>query len=468
MVHQSELERRHRQPAERLIRLVDHRVATGHVPPKLRIGATALDQLRRHGRKRSRGPTVRLADRLAAVLVPLVSLLTLLTVALRWSVVGPEQALLDGLCVALISCPCALGIATPLAYWMALGAAFERGALVHGGAVLEALARARRVLLDKTGTLTTGELELVAVRGSLEEAEALRLAALVEERSEHPVARALAAAGAAQVERAPGAVEDFEVLPGRGVAATVDGRRLSLERVESTQGGATCVGLFATDAGAEPRRPLAEFELVGRPRPEAAAVLTDLERAGLETRVLTGDGPGAAGALAGALGLEVEHSLLPADKLERVRAAGPGTVFVGDGLNDSAALAAAEVGVSMASGVTRSLEVAGVNLLRPGLHALPEVLDLARRAVRTARANLAWAFAYNAIGLPLAATGRLTPVFAAGAMVVSSVGVVLLSSRLKGRLTGRSGSTLPRPHPSRPGSDLTSPPGFTFAGNQTP
>ena len=376
----------------------------------------------------ARAPSVRLADRLAGVLLPVVLALAVATPILHWRDLGPEGALLAGLSVVLISCPCALGIAVPLAFWTALGAAWRSCVLVRGGDVLERLARARRVLFDKTGTLTVGTPELVSVEGldGLDERRVLELAAALEVGSEHPLARGVRAAWAARGAGAPPSVEDFRALPGVGVEGTLDGRRWRLQRAAGADDGRTAVELV-DDAGR------ARGRLVFRARLAEGAreSVTALRARGLELGVLTGDRAGPAGALARELDLDVESGLSPADKLARVSAAGAGTVFVGDGLNDAAALAAADVGVSVAGGSAASLEAASVNLLRPGLGGLVELVELSQGAVRTARFNLAWACAYNAVGLGLAVAGRLSPIFAAFAMVASSAFVVLNSARLR-------------------------------------
>jgi Cu2+-exporting ATPase len=374
-----------------------------------------------------RPEAVRLADRLAGALLPGVLLLAGLTVFLRWSK-GPEAAWLAALSVVLISCPCALGIATPLAFWSAAGAAWKRGVLVHGGAALEALARVQRLFLDKTGTLTSGELELAGVlpADGVAEREALALAAALELGSEHPIARSLRAAWSARQDRPLPEVEGFHALPGLGVAGRVDGEALALVR----DGGEGELSWVALRRG---EQVLARFALRARARPEARATVAALRARGLELAVLTGDGEGPARALERELGIPVRARLSPADKVACVRRAGAGTAFVGDGLNDAAALAAAGVGITVAGASSASLRAARVNLLRPGLAELPRVIDLARRAVLAARLNLAWAFLYNSIGLYLAVEGRLSPIFAASSMVVSSLFSALNARRLLAR-----------------------------------
>jgi heavy metal translocating P-type ATPase len=373
------------------------------------------------------GRFVRLADGLAGALLPVVALLALGAGVVRGRAGGLEAGWMTGLSVVLISCPCALGIATPLVFWRALGLAWERGVLVRGADVLERIARARRVWFDKTGTLTSRALELREVRtlGSVDERGALRLAAALEQASEHPIG--------AELRRAYGArglppVVGARVLPGVGVAGDVDGvphRLRAAEGAERAAGDADTTVVLERDG-----RALALFRLAAALDPGAADALDALRARGLELRVLTGDDHGPAEALAQRLRVPVHARLLPADKLARVAAAGAGTVYVGDGLNDAAALAAADVGVAVGDGSPRSLELADVLLLRAGLDSLAPLVDLARQAVRTARVSLAWAFGYNALGLGLAVSGRLTPLAAAAAMVLSSAAVVLNSTRV--------------------------------------
>lgn len=395
----------------------------------------------------TRAPSARLADRAAAWLLPLVFALAAGTVAFQVPRLGWEGALFAGLSVVLISCPCALGIATPLAFWVALGETWKNGILVKGAETLEALASARRVYFDKTGTLadeglTVESVEVVAHAASDRSAadpestaEVLALAAGLERDSEHPVGRALCREAQTRGLTLP--VSDaFRVLPGRGVEGRVGGRALRLVRDPEVDPDEALTRIRLEHSGGDGAGEvlvLARFALRAHARPEAAAVVRALREQGLELEMLTGDAAGPAAALGDALGLRVSSGLTPEDKLQRVHAAGAGTVFVGDGLNDTAALRSATVGISVASGVARSLEAASVNLLQPGLEGLPALLRTARRAVHVARINLAWAFGYNALFLSLAVAGRLSPIAAASAMVVSSAFVVLHSSRLRER-----------------------------------
>lgn len=388
------------------------------------VGARVVDEVQRALASALSGKSelVLLADRFAAVLVPVVVTLALWSGVSTAITEGLERGLVRMLTVVLISCPCALGIATPLAFWVALGEAWRRGALVRGGDVLERLARARRVLFDKTGTLTSGALSLreieLAHGAPGTEREALRTAAALEQGSEHAIGRSLRDACGDELP----ALEDFRVLPGLGVEGRVEGADLRLVRSSTPRSGRTSVDLLVAGT------PRATFHLETRTLPGVATVLRALEDRGLASKVLTGDSRASAEGLAAELAIEVESELLPADKVERVRA--PGTVFVGDGLNDTGALCAADVGISVPGSAAVSLELADVNLLNADLRALPGLLDLARRAVRTARFNLLWACAYNAFGLTLAVRGELSPIVAALAMVLSSMLVVLNSARL--------------------------------------
>jgi Cu+-exporting ATPase len=263
--------------------------------------------------------------------------------------------------------------------------------------------------------------------GSLRRERALELAVALERGAEHPIARSLRKAWRERAAAELPEVSEFRVLPGVGVAGEIEGARHELRRDErASELGETSIVLVREG------ELLARLRLRDHVRSEAREVVQQLARDGYELGVLTGDDRGAADALERELGLSVDARLTPIDKVARIRAAGRGTVFVGDGLNDAAALAAADVGISVAGSTHTTLGAADVNLLRPGLDELPRTLALARSAVAAARFNLAWAFAYNGVGLWLAASGRLTPIFAASAMVASSAVSVLSSSRLRG------------------------------------
>ncbi len=401
-------------------------------------------------------PSVRLADSVARVLIPAVLLIAIGTCAYHWSSMGAEGALLTALSVVLIACPCSLGIATPLAYWTAIGEAWHRGVLVRGGEAMERLGSARRIWLDKTGTLTDGKFSLVEIRvtGPFSEDECLQIAGELEAYSEHPIGKALHGAWRERQpagQRAPSRVEQFEAIAGVGVRGSLDGSTWSVQRGV----GPGVVALLRGDDQ------IAEFELRSAARVEASEVIEELKALGLQPSILTGDGAVAAQLMASELNLPVEANLMPTDKLQRVREH-PASIFVGDGLNDAAALAAASVGITVAGGSPHSMDAASINFLRPGIGSLPGLIRLSREARQVARWNLLWAFGYNGIGLLLAVMGHLTPILAAGAMVASSVAVVLHSSRLKGR---RAGSRGPGAGPSRNGGPGTSSPTSPGAGS---
>jgi Cu+-exporting ATPase len=384
-------------------------------------------------------PLAPLVDRLSAVFVPLILALALGTFAFWARAAGTGEGLLNALSVLLIACPCAIGIATPLAASVATGRAAAAGVLVRSAEVFERLAGASRVFLDKTGTLTRGLPELVALRPAegVGEQELLAWSAALERHSEHPLARAVCAAAAARGVEAP-ETSAFRALPGQGVVGS-----LREGASELRLGCARFVGFAA------PELPAGEtaihLALDGRwrgsllfrdqPRPGVAAVVAELQRRGLSVEILSGDQHEAVRAFARDLpGVEARGELTPEAKLERVRASvarGEAAVMVGDGINDAPALSGAAVAVTLGSGTDLAREVADVTILGGDLRRLPWLLDLSAATLRTARLNLFWAFFYNGIGLTLAVQGRLHPLFGAVAMIASSLLVVLHSQRLR-------------------------------------
>jgi heavy metal translocating P-type ATPase len=437
-----------------------------------------------------RAPIENLADRVAAWFVPAVLAVAVLTF-LGWAAFGQEPrmalGLISAVSVLVIACPCALGLATPLAMTVAIGRAAREGILARSAAAVEHLATARSIVFDKTGTLTQGTPRIVAAAaieaaapGQTDapagppdfRAEPLRTllaeAAAVEAASEHGLARAFAAAAAA-AGIAPPEASDVEAVVGRGARGTVAGRQVLVgsERLLEEAGidmprlpgfGAGTVALLAIDG-----RLAGSFTIADEPRPEARDIVADLAARGLAIEMLSGDAPAAAAAVARTLGIATATGgLSPADKVARVEAivaagragADPGSVvFVGDGINDAPALAAADVGIAMGSGADVALETADVTLLSGGLTSLPEAIDLATTTMRVVRQNLALAFLYNVLAIPLAAgvlyplVGHVTsPMLAAAAMTLSSLSVIANSLRLRGSRGNRPRSA---GHPAR-------------------
>ena len=386
----------------------------------------------------SKPPVQHLVDRVSAVFVPVVIGVAALTFLGWWLAGGGAVvAVVNAVSVLVIACPCALGLATPAAILAGTGAAARHGILVRDPAALEQARTIRTVVFDKTGTLTEGRPELVAAipaPGS-DGAGLLHLAAALQAGSEHPLARAVLARAAAD---APASAT--RSLPGRGVEGTVQGRRLLL-------GNAALMADAAIDI-----RPLAEdaalLEAAGRTvsylgesgggllgllafgdavKTGALEAVQLLQARGLQVALLTGDNPGAAAAVAQALGLDdVTASASPDGKVAAVRAhqAHGGVAMVGDGVNDAAALAAADLGMAMATGTDVAAAAAGITLMRGDPALVPAALDISIRTVARIRQGLFWAFAYNVVGIPLAAAGLLSPVLAGAAMAFSSVGVV--------------------------------------------
>ena len=391
------------------------------------------------------------ADRIAGIFVPIVLLIGLFTFGL-WLLLGPglSYAFVALLSVLLIACPCAMGLATPAAIAVATGRAAQMGLLFRKGQALESLARADTVVLDKTGTLTQGKPTLTERLGfALSPEEALRLAAALERESEHPLAKAVLEA--AQHLPLPEA-EGVRALPGEGLEGVVEGRRLYLggpalmerlgvplprEAQALSQKGYT--PLYLSDG----ERLLAAFGVFDPPKPEAGEVVAALKRLGLKPVLLTGDHPIPARRVAEALGIgEVLAGVRPEGKVEAIRhlqAEGRKVIFVGDGLNDAAALAQADAGIALATGTDIAVEAGDVILLSPSLEGLVHAILLSRRTLRTIYLNFFWAYAYNLVLIPVAAgalypfTGLLlNPMLAAGAMSLSSLFVLTNSLRLRG------------------------------------
>ena len=392
----------------------------------------------------SKAPVQRMADRISAVFVPVVMTIALLTFA-GWTLftdVGPGAALLHAVSVLLIACPCALGLATPAAIMAGTGRAAELGVLFKGGAVFETARAADTVLLDKTGTVTDGVMTVVEVvpANGLDADGALALAAAVEARSEHPIARAVAEAARAKGLTLPQA-SGHTALPGAGMRALVGEDEVRVGRPEGLPAGLQDEADRLAATGNTPFAiwrdgiPFGLIALADRIKREAVETVSRIEALGLRVGMVTGDRQATADAIAEEVGIkEVHAEVFPEGKVrevERLQEEGRHVVFVGDGLNDAPALAAADVGIAMGTGTDVALAAADVNLLGGSLTSVAIALELARRTYRIIAQNLFWAFAYNIVMIPLAVVGVLDPMWAAGAMALSSVTVVANALRLR-------------------------------------
>jgi Cu+-exporting ATPase len=385
----------------------------------------------------SKAPIQRLADQVSAVFVPVVLAIALATLA-AWLFAGatPAAAILNAVSVLVIACPCALGLATPTAIMVGTGMAARRGILIRDAQALEQAQAVQIVAFDKTGTLTMGKPSLARIvpPGALADVAALQAG------SEHPLAQAIRAAASGMA--VPQAAQ-FRAMAGRGVSGTVGSRSLILGNARLMADNGISLDAAAADAAAmteagqsvsflaetaPEKRLAAVLGFADTVKPGAAAAIRQLHRMGLRTVMLTGDGAGAAQAVAAQLGIgTVRAGILPDDKAKAVaelRADGGIVAMVGDGINDAPALAAADVGIAMAGGTDVAMETAGITLMRGDLSLVADAIEVSRRTVRKIRQGLFWAFAYNALGIPLAALGYLSPMIAGGAMALSSVSVV--------------------------------------------
>lgn len=414
----------------------------------------------------------RLADRISGVFVPIVLVLSALTLT-TWLVLGAPAsfAFTAAVTVLIIACPCALGLATPIALLVGTGRGARLGILIKGPEVLESTRRVDTVVLDKTGTVTTGRMSVTEVRAlsPATEADLLRAAAALEDSSEHPIARAIAAA-------APGEgplpeVEAFQNIPGLGVSGQVEGRAVLVGRAALLREWAVAVSddlLEAQTAAETAGRTAVLVALDGiaaglivvadTPKPDARQAVADLRALGLTPILLTGDNAGAAQAVAREVGIdEVVSDVLPADKVDVVRKlqeSGRVVAMVGDGVNDAAALAQADLGIAMGTGTDAAIEASDLTLVRGDLRSAADAIRLSRATLRTIKTNLFWAFAYNVAALPLAALGLLNPMIAGAAMALSSTFVVANSARLRSfrALSATPRSSAPSPAPMKESS----------------
>ena len=394
-----------------------------------------------------KAPIQRLADRVVSVFVPSIVLVAAGTILFRLhGGIPPHAALMAGISVLVIACPCALGLATPLAVLVGTTSAQARGILVRGGDVLEQASRVRCVLFDKTGTLTLGRPRLTDVEGiGIGREDALRLAASLEASSEHAIGRAIAEACPA-ARRLP--VRGFRAHPGEGIEGEIGGVRYLLGRPELlgrfgvAVDGETSRAYAAHSAArrtavllSDGSRPLAVLATEDVLRPEAAEAVSLLRASGITVAMVTGDDPGVAARVAGEAGIgDIRARVTPEGKREEVRRArersGP-VLVVGDGVNDAPALAEADVGVAMGRGTGLAIHIAGATLMTEDLLRIPAFLALSRATMRVIRQNLFWAFSYNLVAIPLAVAGKLHPIAAAAFMAGSSLVVVGNSLRLR-------------------------------------
>ena len=420
-----------------------------------RVGAdTQLAQMARLVEEAQTGkaPVQRLADRISAVFVPIVITLAVATLGF-WlgSAAGTEMAFTAAVAVLIIACPCALGLATPTALMVGTGRGAQLGILIKGPQVLESTRKVDTIVLDKTGTVTTGQMRLVDVVAAAETTaeEVLRLAGALEDASEHPIAKAIAAGAREQLGDLP-VVESFTSSQGLGVSGVVDGHAVAAGRV------AWMAEQWAQHLGDDLQGVLDEAESAGRTavavgwdgqirgvvvvadtlKPTSAQAVAELKELGLRPVLLTGDNARAAHAIATEVGIEeVIAEVMPEDKVRIVRDlqdAGRVVAMVGDGVNDAAALAQSDLGIAMGTGTDVAIEASDLTLVRGDLRAAVDAVRLSRRTLSTIKGNLFWAFAYNLAAIPLAVSGLLNPLIAGAAMAFSSVFVVSNSLRLRG------------------------------------
>jgi Cu+-exporting ATPase len=418
-----------------------------------RVGSdTQLAQMARlvEDAQNGKAAVQRLADRVSGVFVPIAIMIAVGTLGFWLGTGEPTAAAFTAaVAVLIIACPCALGLATPMALMMGTGRGAQLGILIKGPEVLESTRRVDTVVLDKTGTVTTGTMALAAVTAAegQDEDELLRLAGALENASEHPIAQAIARGAAERVGTLP-EPGDFANIEGRGVQGVVEGHAVLVGRVallrEWSQdlpddladavGAAEAQGRTAVAVGwdGRARGVLVVSDTV---KPTSAEAVRRFRELGLTPILLTGDNKAVARAVADEVGIEeVVAEVLPKEKVDvvaRLQAEGRTVAMVGDGVNDAAALAQADLGLSMGTGTDVAIEASDLTLVRGDLRAAADAVRLSRRTLNTIRGNLFWAFAYNAAALPIAAAGLLNPMLAGAAMAMSSVFVVTNSQRLR-------------------------------------
>lgn len=415
----------------------------------------------------------RLADAVAGVFVPIVIVIAAATLV-GWGVWGDwSVAVRAAIAVLIVACPCALGLATPAAIMVGTGIGARSGILIKNAGVLERIGRLGAIVLDKTGTLTEGRprvTDIVMLDPGMDRGAAIRLAAGAEAPSEHPIARAIVESASADGQMIPAATK-FRSITGGGVRAEVDGRSITVAKpdraslppglAELEKQGKTVVVLSEADGAT--LRPLALIALGDSLRPGASGAVKQLRELGLRVVLMTGDNRAAADEVARRCGIDEVHAgVLPQDKETQVRAlgaAGHGVAMVGDGINDAPALAAADIGIAMGTGTDIAKDAGDIVIVSGDLGLVPASIRLSRAMIRRIRLGLFWAFAYNAVLIPVAAAGLLHPMLAAGAMGLSSVSVVANALLLKGfrmvpigKAAARSDSPGGRGYPSARGA----------------
>lgn len=421
-----------------------------------RIGAdTQLAQMARlvEDAQNGKAQVQRLADKVSGIFVPIVIALAAATLGFWWGTgQGIAGAFTAAVAVLIIACPCALGLATPTALMVGTGRGAQLGILIKGPEVLESTRRVDTVVLDKTGTVTTGRMTLLDVHlaAAESETEVLRLAGALENASEHPIAQAVAKGATERVGDLPDP-EDFANVEGLGVQGIVEGHAVLVGRTR-------LLTEWALDLPAELERAMADAEALGRTavavawdgkaravlvvadaiKPTSAEAIRRFRELGLTPILLTGDNTTVAHTVAAQVGIDPEHvfaEVMPKDKVDvvtRLQEEGRIVAMVGDGVNDAAALAKADLGLAMGTGTDVAIEASDLTLVRGDLRAAADAIRLARKTLGTIKSNLFWAFAYNVAALPLAASGLLNPMLAGAAMAFSSVFVISNSLRLRG------------------------------------